>query len=388
MITRRHLLHAMCGCSAAGLVTGCAGGDLEPVAPGYRPALDSEEGGLWRLMDEAEEEIKYSRFRIYDQPINAYLSDIACRLGGTLCPDVRIYLTRVPYFNASMAPNGMMQIWSGLLLRVTNEAQLAAVIGHEIGHYSERHTVERWRAAKNSLTVANILGLGLAVVGGGALAQLPGIAAIAGILAYSREQEREADSIGLELMTKAGYAPIAAADVWANLIAESKADPEHEERDVFFATHPQPAEREKTLRREASEIAPTDATLGETDYLNQALALRDRLLDDEISLRQPERSLVVIARLREQGPDDGVLAFYHGEVYRLRRDQGDIDRALGHYQDASHMDNAPPQTWRALGLIYRDRGRKSDAGDAFRTYLQHDPNAPDAELIESYVREL
>ena len=54
-------------------------------------------------------------------------------------------LVRTPYFNASMAPNGMMQVWSGLLLRVDNEAQLAAVLGHEIGHYLARHSVERLR---------------------------------------------------------------------------------------------------------------------------------------------------------------------------------------------------------------------------------------------------
>jgi len=54
----------------------------------------------------------------------------------------------MPCFNAGMAPNGMMQIWSDLLMRVESEVQLAPVIEHEIGHYLQRHTVERLRDIK------------------------------------------------------------------------------------------------------------------------------------------------------------------------------------------------------------------------------------------------
>ena len=60
----------------------------------------------------------------------------------------------MPQFNAMMAPNGMMLVWSGLLLRVENEAQLAAILGHELGHYLERHSVEQLRAAKDRAVLA------------------------------------------------------------------------------------------------------------------------------------------------------------------------------------------------------------------------------------------
>ena len=61
----------------------------------------------------------------------------------------QVHLVRTPLFNASMAPNGMMQVWTGLLLRVDDEAQLAAVLGHEFGHYLARHSTERLRDAKS-----------------------------------------------------------------------------------------------------------------------------------------------------------------------------------------------------------------------------------------------
>ena len=59
-----------------------------------------------------------------------------------------------------MAPNGMMQVWSGLL-RVDNEAQLASVVGHEIGHYLQRHTVERLRDAQSRSAFGMVLNIAL-----------------------------------------------------------------------------------------------------------------------------------------------------------------------------------------------------------------------------------
>src|SRR3546814_15342811 len=76
---------------------------------------------------------------------------------------------RTPYFNASMAPNGMMKVWSGLLLRVNDEAQLAAILGHEMGHYMQRHTLARMRDMRSKAAIGAFLG-GLGIVGG--IAQL------------------------------------------------------------------------------------------------------------------------------------------------------------------------------------------------------------------------
>src|SRR6476469_2503124 len=93
-----------------------------------------------------------------------------------------------------------MKEWTGLLLRVENEAQLAAVLGHEIGHYLARHSIERLRQARSNMAAAQIMGL-FGVVG--LVGQL-GVAA--SMMAYSRDNESEADRIGLLLMHKAGYA--------------------------------------------------------------------------------------------------------------------------------------------------------------------------------------
>src|SRR5262249_34912191 len=138
--SRRQILGGLCSCSALALAACNATNAPEGrIMPSSRPALSSDEAGLWRAMDKAEDEVKSSRFRLRDPELNAYVNDVICRLVPDRCPDVRVYVIRTPYFNAQAAPNGMIEVWSGLLLRAKNEAQLAAVLGHELGHYLERH---------------------------------------------------------------------------------------------------------------------------------------------------------------------------------------------------------------------------------------------------------
>src|SRR3546814_3527175 len=87
--------------------------------------------------------------------MHAYLVEVMQRLSRDFSSDMRVYLMRTPYFNASMAPNGMMTVWSGLLLRVNDEAQLAAILGHEMGHYMQRHTLARMRDIDRKSTRLN-----------------------------------------------------------------------------------------------------------------------------------------------------------------------------------------------------------------------------------------
>ena len=124
------------------LVLGQGASPWQPPPPFAKPETATDEGGLWALMDREEAKLKRSSFLIRDKALQQYVSGIACRLAGDHCPGVRVYLVRTPVFNANMAPNGMMQVWSGLLLRMGNEAQLAAVLGHEIGHYLARHMID------------------------------------------------------------------------------------------------------------------------------------------------------------------------------------------------------------------------------------------------------
>ena len=189
-------------------------GDASTVQPGYQPALNTDEAGLWLVMDKSEQELKTSGSLITDAAANAYLQEVVCRLASDLCTDVRVYLVRVPHFNASMAPNGVMQVWSGLLLRAENEAQLAYILGHEISHYRYQHSLQMFRQAKTTASILAPFQVVTAAGGVGYVGSLAQVAAVGTLMKFSRDHEREADDGGFEMLVAAGYNPHEAAKVW------------------------------------------------------------------------------------------------------------------------------------------------------------------------------
>jgi predicted Zn-dependent protease len=355
-----------------------------------RPALATEEGNLWAYMDREETRLRRSRFLIRDADLNEYVSRIACRLAGEHCPDMRVYLVRTPLFNANMAPNGMMQVWSGLLLRMANEAQLAAVLGHEIGHFLARHSLERLQDAKARSAFGQFLGLALGVSGAGSWNSLAQMLLAAGQFAYTRDHERQADEIGMALMVRAGYAPLEAARVWEQLLAEIKAEAdwtgEPASRSVLFASHPPEEERQKSLAQKAAELGLPGST-GEGEYRRRLAPHRRLFLEDEVKRRRPGETLALLERSLARTPDDGELLYFRGEVYRIRAAEGDEHRALASYLQAEQAQGAPAEVHRAMGMVHRQLGQADPAKRAFRRYLDARPGAEDAELIHSYLKE-
>ena len=169
------------------------------TSPEFYRAHDELEAGLWMQMDEAERDLRASQLIIRDPALNEYVRSVLCRtVGESECSNVRLYLIRTPNFNASAAPNGAMQIWSGLLLRTQNEAQLAAVLAHEFAHIEARHSVKLFRAAKSKSTAA----AWLAFTGIGLIASF---GLLGSVFKYSREMETEADLAGVRKLSSAGY---------------------------------------------------------------------------------------------------------------------------------------------------------------------------------------
>ena len=127
------------------------------VPPGYQPIDAETELGLWMELDEYELAIRRSALLVVDAPINDYVNRVACRVTGEYCADLRIYIIRNPGFNASMTANGVMQVWTGLLVRVSSEDELAAVLGHELAHYTQLPTVDRLRRSKSSMASSSVI---------------------------------------------------------------------------------------------------------------------------------------------------------------------------------------------------------------------------------------
>lgn len=352
-------------------------------------ALNTDEAGLWMIFEQAERDIRRSPLLIKDPALNAYVRDVVCKIAGPRCGEIRIYILDIPIFNASMAPNGMMHVWSGLLLRAENEAQLAFVLGHELKHYTAKHSLERWRSLRNTANALAFFSLIAAGAGVGFVGTLAQLAALGSLFSYNRDQEREADAGGLEALSAGGYDVRAGAAIWTTLIEEQKANKDRKSRSLFTATHPSPEERVKTLREAADRLAMTaPGTTGEGPFRVAVRSHRPTWLEGELSRGEYDESLVVIGRLLIVEPSSGELLYFQGEAYRRRSGDGDLQRARESYERAIAASTPYPQAYRGLGLVALKQGDKETARRAFAAYLERAPQADDRAMIEFYLRSL
>jgi len=400
-LDRRSLLVAG-GAAAAALTTGVADARIRPadmqplIGPGFRPT-DRDELGLWQQMERVEEEVAGSNILIKDPALLRYLQNLIGQVGGPAAKDMRIYLARIPDFNAVMFPSGFAVIFSGLLLRMRNEAQLAGVIAHESGHFLRRHMIRSWRDLKRKSDIFAIGSMVAGVAGGAAgvytgdITQLAQLGTILSLFRYSREMEAEADAMGARLLAENGYPAIEMANTWEQLIGEEEASARHrrKRRDrghSLFATHPAPESRMADLKASAAEVTVPGRIYDNhrARYIQAISPVRQMLLDDQVKLNDPGASEYLIQTLARDGWN-GLLRFYEAEVWRLRNRHGDDLRAAQGYAVAVLYPDAPPEAWRWHGLSLMKQGRQAEARVALSRYLAMQPNAPDAPFIRQMI---
>ena len=397
-LTRRMMLGGL-GCACCAGLAGTAQARIRPadmkplVGPGHRPT-DKDEQGLWQQYQRVEEEIAGSNLLIRDPALAGYLRNIAARVGGPAARDLRVYVAHIPEFNAFMAPTGFMVVFSGLLLRMRDEAQLAGVVAHEAGHFLRRPQIRRWRDLKRKTAALNILGMaaglgyGATGVYAGDLVRLAQMGAILSIFNYSRELEAEADAMGLRQIAGTGYDPMAMPETWQQLIEEMEASAEMRKKRPrrgysLLASHPAPERRMVDLRASAREVTTAQSRdRGRDRYLAAIGGHRKTWLDDQVKLNDPGASLYIVRNLAKDGWN-GLLRYYEGEVWRLRGQKGDSALAGQSYAAAVALPDAPPEAWRAHGLQLSRDGRRDEGRAALQRYLALAPNAPDAPWVRA-----
>ncbi len=222
--------------------------------------------------------------------------------------DFTITLLNSPVNNAFAIPGGYVYITRQLLALMNDEAELASVLGHEVGHVAARHSSKR----NTTATLGNILAAGVGILTGERLlGDLAGTAAQLYTLKFSRGQEYQADDLGIGYLRGAGYDPLAAADMLASLNAMSGVDAMALGGDAravptWASTHPNTADRVARARAEARR-----AGAGGTRNRDAFLAMLDGMTYDDDpaqgiidghSFRHPALKLMFTA------PTDAVIA--------------------------------------------------------------------------------
>ncbi len=195
-----------------------------------------------------------------DPKINAYVKCVVAPLTKVVDADGKgrsweVVVFKSDQVNAFALPGGKIGVFTGIMKAAQNADQLGAVVGHEIGHVLARHGSER---ASQALAAQGLLTAGGLVAGQESkrnqiILGLAGVGAQVGLLYYSRDQESEADLIGLDLMARAGYDPRQSVVLWQNMKTATgggAAPPE------FMSTHPSNERRIRDLQANIPKAMP------------------------------------------------------------------------------------------------------------------------------------
>lgn len=281
-ITRRDFLW-LSSVAAAGLMVGCA---TNPVTGKSQFMLVSEDDEI--KLDKQNSLIQFSTDYgpVQDKNLNDYID----RTGKNLAKQThRPHLpysfrgVNAAYVNAYAFPGGSIAATRGILLALGNEAELAALLGHELGHVNARHTAQQMSKALLTQTVVGSVSVLAGTQGalyGQLASQIGAIGAGALLASYSRDNEREADGLGMEYMVRSNYSPQGMIGLMEMLQSLSKHKPGAIE--LMFATHPMGEERYKTVVETVnSKYKPA---------LNRPL-YRERYMDNTARLRTQKEAI-------------------------------------------------------------------------------------------------
>jgi Zn-dependent protease with chaperone function len=374
---------------ATAIGTSALAADKRPPLPTYTQAYTPttvDERGIWMEADERELVQRESRSLVKDLALNAYVRGVLCRtVGEDRCRSVRLYIDEVPAFNAFMTPNGAMVVWTGLLLRVRNEAELGAILGHEFGHFELRHSLKDFKSHRTgtdlmawaSILVRNSGNIRYAMIGQ--------------MYAFSRDQEREADKTGFQYLAHSQYPSSAAADVWEHVMGEADATAigrrgraQHKYVAGVFATHPTDLARATYLRAASIEAHDVKPAVVDTHQAAMAKWL-PIFLNDQIKLNDFGGSEYLLATLADGTGWATPLLCARGDLYRERGNARDLVSAAQFYQEAVGKGDAPPEAYRGLGLALLRSQRVAEGQAALANYLRLKPAATDAALIATLI---
>ena len=200
---------------------------------------------------QAQAEVRRKTPEVTDSTVTAYVrrigGQLAAHAGGAKYP-YSFSVANSREINAFALPGGPVWVNRGAIQAATTEAQLAAVLAHEVAHVARRHSAEQLSKEMVTNLGLNLLGALLGNSGGAAAANIAARYVASGaFLKFSRDDERDADRVGAGIMARAGWDPHGIIDLMDTIREQERRDPGSVE--VFFSNHPSPKDRVALLMR-------------------------------------------------------------------------------------------------------------------------------------------
>lgn len=250
---------------------------------------------------------------------NGELADYIREIGGRVVPadireqsNIRFYLLRNPTANAMALPDGSIYINVGLVALLENEEQLAMILGHEAAHVIFRHSIEKAISESRSKVAANISDIALVGLG---LPRVSYLAAGLGLMSFSRDQETEADLMGIEYVEASGYNPAQGAKAFERMMslpfsAGGKGS--------IYSSHPGNTERVKNLSKKvALGSLPDTATPASTTYTQLRRLSLTRSVKMHLQSHHYQLAIDLVERAEGAYGAAAIIQYYRGETYRL-----------------------------------------------------------------------
>lgn len=379
-ITRRQAMWLIGAGAAAGL-SGCATSPVtgETILVGMSEAQEKQADA-----QVAPHQFSQDLGAIQDEAVNRYVAGVGQRMGALTHRPQMPYSYRVlnaNYVNAYTFPGGAMGVTRGILAELDDEAQLAALLGHELGHVNARHAAQR--QGQNLIAQAALAGLNVAAQNAdwGGLMNIGGqIGASALLASHSREHEREADALGQEYLVKAGYPATGMVRLHQLLVAEEKTAPSLLQ--TMFSTHPMSSERMQAAQTAADSRHRISNSLD---------ARRERFMDSTTSLRRirptieacknGETAMAAKQYAKAQAEFQTALAKTPRDyasnlrMAQCLQAQGQTARAVSYADSAREIYPQEAQAYKLAGVLalqQRDAGRAFQNLDRFDRLLPGD----------------
>jgi predicted Zn-dependent protease len=344
-------------------------------APGVSQATEDDETRIGReFRREAKKHLKF----VTNPEVERYIERIGQRILAAMGPqpfDYRFYIVNDSQLNAFAVPGGSIYFYTGLIEKAKSTSEIAGVMGHEIVHIKGRHMARS--SGPDAVSLLSLLGM-LLLARSGTGAQAAGAIgqAVAATrqIAYTRQLEMEADTLGVRYMASAGYDPQGSLGFLKTLDQERALNPV--DVPAYMMTHPITQERVANVELVIRSLARSDSRADEADHLKRIQTIirmerhdGDKLIDEyEKRVRQnPETAerLHLLALAQHQ--------------------KGLLLEARHNYEKARQLDASRPALDRDLGRLYTQSSDFGLARGAFERALAAEPKEP---LTYLYLGEL